>query len=315
MREDLIKRMAAWNGQNLTEVPVEAPPKPSPNRKPSPVPPPPVSTSGWDRRDAFSSYQPETSSSPLEPAGTGDTAALAGDAPALADLLPGYEFDGGAHGRHYCIETRLHDMPDWAELGRRFHADAASPDASGSHGHSRLSAHAPERLLFFDIETAGLGDSAVFLIGLMLWDGAHFHVRQLLARNLREERSIVAETASSIGRFGALVSFNGKTFDLPFIKNRLQHHGLPPCAEADHIDLLYHARRRWRKQLPDCRLQTLEAHVCRRPRVDDVPSREIPGVYRRFLRDGDPRPLRPVLHHNLLDLVTMAELLVELRTV
>ena len=79
---------------------------------------------------------------------------------------------------------------------------------------------------------------------------------------------------------------------------------LPPR----HLDLLHAARRRWRDVLPDCRLQTLEARVCRRWRSGDVPGEEVPGLYHDFVRHGDAHRLVPVFHHNLLDVITMAEI-------
>jgi hypothetical protein len=40
-----------------------------------------------------------------------------------------------------------------------------------------------------------------------------------------------------------------------------------------------------------------------------VPSDEVPGLYHDFVRRGDPYRLIPVFHHNLLDVVTMGEIL------
>jgi DEAD/DEAH box helicase domain-containing protein len=41
----------------------------------------------------------------------------------------------------------------------------------------------------------------------------------------------------------------------------------------------------------------------------DVPGEEVPGLYHDFVRRGDPYRLIPVFHHNLLDVITMAEIL------
>jgi uncharacterized protein YprB with RNaseH-like and TPR domain len=35
----------------------------------------------------------------------------------------------------------------------------------------------------------------------------------------------------------------------------------------------------------------------------------VPGLYHDFVRRGDPYRLVPVFHHNLLDVITMAEIL------
>ena len=61
--------------------------------------------------------------------------------------------------------------------------------------------------------------------------------------------------------------------------------------------------------MPDCRLQTLEMFVCKRRRSGDVPSAEVPALYHDFVRRGDPYRLVPVFHHNLLDVITMGEIL------
>ena len=86
-------------------------------------------------------------------------------------------------------------------------------------------------------------------------------------------------------------------------------HGVPVELPRHHFDLLHASRRRWRVELPDCRLQTLEWRVCRRRRVGDVPGSEVPGLYHDFVRHGDPWRLAPVFHHNLLDVITMADIL------
>jgi uncharacterized protein YprB with RNaseH-like and TPR domain len=152
----------------------------------------------------------------------------------------------------------------------------------------------------------------VFLIGVMEWTDGEFRIRQFLARRHSEEAPIVAAALESFRFRGGIVSFNGKSFDLPFVKNRALRHRLPIPEEELHVDLLLHARRHWRGMVPNCRLQTLEACLCGRERIGDTPSSFIPGIYRRFIVSGDPQPLLPVLFHNLLDLATLAELLLML---
>jgi len=90
-------------------------------------------------------------------------------------------------------------------------------------------------------------------------------------------------------------------------------HHLPRILHAQHGDLLHESRRVWRTQLPDCRLQTLEQHVCGRPaRTDDIAGADIPAAYQAFVVGGNARQLAAIIQHNRLDLVTMAELLIRL---
>ena len=166
-----------------------------------------------------------------------------------------------------------------------------------------------ERALFLDLETGGLSSSPVFLAGTMRWNGEDFVLRQIFARHYGEEAALLEALGELMSEFDALVTFNGKSYDLPFLIQRAAVHGVPLRPPAAHLDLLHLARRRWKHDLRDCRLQTLERHVCRRVRSGDVPGEEVPGLYHDFVRRGDPYRLIPVFHHNLLDVITMAEIL------
>jgi uncharacterized protein YprB with RNaseH-like and TPR domain len=143
-------------------------------------------------------------------------------------------------------------------------------------------------------------------------------IRQFFARDYSEEKCLIEILSKHLCKFDALVTFNGKAFDMPFICDRAVYHGLRSSSRyidrLFHLDLLHHSRRHWRGTLPNCRLQTLELHVCRRRRTGDLPSCEIPRVYHDYVRTGDPYLLVQVFHHNMLDLITMSELLVELMT-
>jgi uncharacterized protein YprB with RNaseH-like and TPR domain len=75
-----------------------------------------------------------------------------------------------------------------------------------------------------------------------------------------------------------------------------------------HCDLLHHARRLWKRHLPDCRLQTLERFICGRRRVGDISGRDIPLTYHDYVRTGDPTRVHSLLHHNAIDLVTLVQL-------
>lgn len=166
-----------------------------------------------------------------------------------------------------------------------------------------------ERALFLDLETGGFGGSPVFLAGTMHWNGSDFVLRQYFARHYGEERSLLRALGEAGARFEMLVTFNGKSYDVPFLRDRALVQGVALELPARHLDLLHVARRRWKHVLPNCRLQTLELYVCRRRRFGDVPGEDVPGLYHDYVRRGDPYRLIPVFHHNLMDVVTMAEIL------
>ncbi len=173
----------------------------------------------------------------------------------------------------------------------------------------------PEDLLFMDIETCGLGGTAVFLVGTMHFADDDLIFEQCFARDYAEEPAVLAAFAERLERAEVLVTFNGKSFDMNQIAERAVFHGMVFDKQArPHLDLLHESRRLWRGQTPNCRLQTLEQLVCGRRRVGDIPGWAIPDAYHRFVRTGDAGGIRDIMHHNLLDLLTMAELLCAMLT-
>lgn len=191
--------------------------------------------------------------------------------------------------------------------GRAFVIESKSPVPDGLPEGGR-------GLLFFDIESTGLATAPLFLIGAMsVEDGnvvaGRMVVRQFLARNYAEESAVVRLFLDATERATDLVSFNGKSYDLPFIRTRAVLHRIPCEPDLGHIDLLHASRREWGHRLPNCRLQTLEREILKEPRPPDIPGGEIPDAYHAFVRSGDARDVVTILEHNRRDLVTLARLL------
>jgi len=186
----------------------------------------------------------------------------------------------------------------------------APPDGTGS------------RILFVDLETTGLSGGAgtiAFLVGCAWFDIGALQVRQFLLTSYAAERALLAAVAECFDDTALLVTYNGKTFDVPVMETRWLFHRMEmPLDGVRHFDMLHPARRLWRDR-PDgvaadayadgdagCRLATLERVLFGVRRVGDVPGMEIPSRYFRFLRSGNAAPLEPVLEHNRLDLVSLA---------
>ena len=191
----------------------------------------------------------------------------------------------------------------FGHAARRSEEDTAHPDLTA------LADTDPGRVLFMDLETAGWHGRPAFLIGLMRYDSDDLVISQLFARDYAEEKAILEAAAAIVADAGMLVTFNGKAFDVPFLRDRMVYHRLPPVEGHAHFDLLHHSRRRWRGRLPNCRLQTLEQYLCRRLRTGDIPGDLIPQRYHDYVRSRDPRLVAPIFYHNRLDLISLAELL------
>jgi hypothetical protein len=177
-----------------------------------------------------------------------------------------------------------------------------------------LIAALPERAVALDLETCGLAGAALFLVGLLRQIEGVPSIELLLARNFAEEAAVLQTLWQTLAEHDILVTFNGKSFDWPMVLERTVRHRLKPhgARSIEHLDVLHHARRRWRRHLPDCRLQTLEQHVCRRHREADIPGHAIPATYADYVRTGFERDMDLVLYHNALDLVTLFDLALRL---
>ena len=199
-----------------------------------------------------------------------------------------------------------------------------APDLLAALGRDpRFAAFPHERLILLDTETTGLAGGTgthVFLVGLGFLeygdDGAlAFVVRQYFLRQLREERALLHALGTTLGGYDALVSFNGKSFDWPLLVSRFVLARQRTEVEArawPHLDLLHPTRRIWKHRLPSCSLGTIEREVLGIDRGPDIPGALIPELYFRFLREGDPGPLRAVLAHNESDIITLLTLLIHL---
>lgn len=165
-------------------------------------------------------------------------------------------------------------------------------------------------VIYVDIEATGLtAGTPLFLVGVLgYWQG-DLRVQQLLARDYTEEAALLSYFSKMLGASDVVVSFNGKTYDLPYIRDRSMFMGIPFQLKQAHIDMLHVGRRRWRKRLPNCKLQTLEQYICKRVRRGDIPGADIPDAYHRFVQSGNAVQMRDILHHNALDLLTTAEVL------
>ncbi|MBP7095921.1 MAG: ribonuclease H-like domain-containing protein [Spirochaetia bacterium] len=169
------------------------------------------------------------------------------------------------------------------------------------------------RLRFFDLETTGLSGGAgtiAFLaaVGRVVEGGVS--VRQWLIEDWPGEPALLEELARDLDEEAVLVSYNGRSFDVPlargrFVMNRLR------WPERPHADILHACRRLWRRTLGSCSLQALESAVLGAERAADIPGAEIPEVFIAFARTGKDERMDLVARHNARDVASLALLALE----
>jgi len=238
---------------------------------------------------------------PPPPASTDETSI-----PALEEVLGG-RWDGES-SRCFVIERRLERS--YRHGRETIEILAGRLEQGSAHAPLFAGGSACWPFLFLDLETTGLNGGAgtvAFLAGCGWFDedGA-FVTKQFLMTSHAHERRLLQLVTGEIARAGAVVSFNGKSFDAPLLESRCLFHRMAWVGErVAHLDTLHAARRFWPG---DCSLVTLERQTVGARRTGDVPGAEIPARYFHFVRSGDARPLAAVAEHNRLDLLTLAAL-------
>ena len=170
----------------------------------------------------------------------------------------------------------------------------------------------PRRILYLDTETTGLGGSGTvaFLVGMGFLTDNGFEVHQFLMRDYPEEPYLLRHVANGLGKFDALCTFNGTTFDVPLLESRFLMNRMDrKCLEMPHLDLLHMCRRLWKLRLGRCNLGRLEEVVLGRPREDDLPGSEVPQRYFTYLKTKQMSLLDDILKHNAQDIASLCVLL------
>lgn len=170
-----------------------------------------------------------------------------------------------------------------------------------------------EDILFLDLETTGLRSNGIFafMIGLGYYVNEQFIVEQIFLPDPEAEVNSFDRLLELVNEKSLLITFNGKTFDIPVLESRLLYHQIWLNLRAmEHLDLLHLARRLWKNKLPSCALETIEFYILGqiRDKELDIEGGEIPQTYFSFLLNGNPELMQRVFLHNHTDILHTAAL-------
>jgi len=217
----------------------------------------------------------------------------------IADLVEHGRF--GTQARRLLELIEALDTDEIIELiGKRF--SKSHPLSLSTSGF-----HATDELLFVDIETLGLFSSPIIIIGLAKATNETLNLHQYVLRDVHEEAAALAAFLSNVDARSALVTYNGRTFDVPYLEQRLAYYQIRGDLQRAHFDALHFARRKWHGMMPDFRLFTLQKHLLG-ARETDIPSALVPEFYQTYLRTQNIGPLLAVIEHNRQDLVALAHI-------
>lgn len=179
-------------------------------------------------------------------------------------------------------------------------------------------------ILFLDVETTGFSPdmSALFMIGCGWFDGEHLHIMQWLSDSLElyGERDILSAFSDFLKKRIQhspdlrLITYNGQTFDLPFLHTRYLQCGLENPLKTmdfatDPLDL-YRCFSPYKSlwPVPDMKLKTMAGWLGFKP--SKAPSgRHLIKAYQDYIKTKDSETLNLLFLHNQEDLISLVKIL------
>ena len=166
----------------------------------------------------------------------------------------------------------------------------------------------PAGFRFIDLETLGIFGRPVILFGIGCPGPDGLVIHQFLLRDIAEEPAALNAVRALMEGATALVSYNGRSFDWPYLNERCAYYGFDPLPNLPHFDLLHYSRRFWKGTIPDCRLSSIERQFLGIEREVDIPGMLVPEWYIRYLETGNCGPLVPIVRHNQQDIASLVHL-------
>lgn len=166
-------------------------------------------------------------------------------------------------------------------------------DRLASSEHWRIYPHFRSQTAFIDIETTGLNYDAE-ITTVALYDGKQIKT-YINGRNLDD-------LVEDIDQYQVIVSYNGKSFDIPFIEKLFRIK-----LNQAHIDLRYiMARLGFKGGLKGCEKQL----GINRGSLDGVDGYAAVLLWHQYQNYGDEKALETLLAYNIEDTVNLEQLLV-----
>lgn len=172
---------------------------------------------------------------------------------------------------------------------------------------------------FLDIETTGLSakKNSILLGGLLsnatnLCESS-YTTKQYFAETLCEEADLLHKYVTALSKHDIWISYNGDSFDLPFLTKRIQELGLCERLPFHQSFDLYRIIRRFSPiatLLPNLKQKTVEAFLgIDKKRTDEISGKESILMYETYQTQPLPELKEAILLHNQDDLSQLCGLL------
>lgn len=167
----------------------------------------------------------------------------------------------------------------------------------------------------FDIETTGLSpkNSNLILSGfvLPLEDGTLLS-KQIFAESLDDEPQVIEDTLNILNNLDCIVTYNGASFDVPFLQKRMSHHKITNNYMPYNLDI-YRVLKKYspiKEFMPNLKQTTVENFMgLWDKRMDQIDGGISVDLYAQYLTSKDMDLERQILLHNSDDVKQLYRLL------
>jgi len=171
-----------------------------------------------------------------------------------------------------------------------------------------------KKILFLDVESRDLGyapSNTPYLIGLGYFTQTNFTIKQIFLKNPVEEEKSLQVLDNLWKQFDHIVTYNGKSFDIPLIKSRYDYFiRTYPNHFIEHFDL-YHIIRRI-SSFDRYRLIDSEKNILQLQREHDLPGSYSGQAYHEFLVWDKTELVNQIIQHNKTDIISLAALFLKI---
>lgn len=169
----------------------------------------------------------------------------------------------------------------------------------------------PPNYFVFDIETTGLNHNycKVILIGILFNQDNKTVIKQFFISNPENEKDLLLSFIDNIKYYKKHITFNGLTFDIPFLNSRFKKHNIDfSLSKNDDMDILKLIRPFKEKlSLSDCKLKTIEKYLGIH-REDTISGKESVELYNKYVSEKDLDLKQKILLHNYEDIYYLGKM-------
>lgn len=158
--------------------------------------------------------------------------------------------------------------------------------------------------VFFDIETTGLSvkTNQIISISALIFDSEKYSMIQYFSESKSDEVLILKQFISLIKNKKYVITYNGNSFDIPFISNKLIKYNINFTIDIFiKIDLLNDIRNlKYKLNITNLKLKTVE-YLFNINRTDELTGKDIIKIYKSYLQNNKKVYRDLILQHNFED--------------